>query len=40
MPDYDMERVYPSDIKKIIQWYNVLCERVPELFEEDKSKEE
>ena len=22
--DYDEERVYPSDIKKIIQWYNVL----------------
>jgi hypothetical protein len=22
--DYDEERVYPSDIKKIIQWYNLL----------------
>ena len=22
--DYDEERVYPSDIKKIIQWYNIL----------------
>ena len=22
--DYDKERVYPSDIKKIIQWYNIL----------------
>lgn len=22
--DYDKERVYPSDIKKIINWYNIL----------------
>ena len=22
--EYDEERVYPSDIKKIIQWYNIL----------------
>ncbi|WP_010180342.1 DUF5606 family protein [Aquimarina agarilytica] len=24
LPDYDEERVYASDIKKIIQWYNLL----------------
>lgn len=24
LPDYDTERVYPSNIKKIIQWYNML----------------
>lgn len=24
MPDYDAERVYPSDIKKVINWYNIL----------------
>lgn len=24
LPDYDSERVYPSDIKKLIQWYNML----------------
>lgn len=24
MPDYDEDRVYASDIKKIIQWYNLL----------------
>ncbi|QBA64640.1 DUF5606 domain-containing protein [Muriicola soli] len=24
VPDYDEERVYPSDIKKVIQWYNLL----------------
>lgn len=24
LPEYDEDRVYPSDIKKIIQWYNIL----------------
>lgn len=24
LPNYDKERVYPSDIKKIFQWYNML----------------
>jgi hypothetical protein len=24
LPDYDSDRVYQSDIKKVIQWYNLL----------------
>ncbi len=24
LPDYDRDRVYPSDIKKILNWYNLL----------------
>ena len=24
LPDYDSERVYPSDIKKVLNWYNLL----------------
>ena len=24
VPDYDQDRVYPSDIKKILNWYNTL----------------
>lgn len=31
--DYDEDRVYPSDIKKIIQWYNLLVGHKPDLFE-------
>lgn len=27
LPNYDEDRVYPSDIKKIIQWYNILHEQ-------------
>lgn len=26
LPDYDEDRVYASDMKKIIQWYNILVE--------------
>jgi len=24
LPEYDSERVYPSDIKKVMNWYNLL----------------
>lgn len=27
LPDYDEDRVYSSDIKKIIQWYNLLISK-------------
>jgi hypothetical protein len=26
VPDFDRDRIYPSDIKKLIQWYNLLVE--------------
>ncbi|GAB3292020.1 DUF5606 family protein [Hymenobacter tenuis] len=28
MPDYDRERVYMSDIKKLVQWYNTVSKRL------------
>jgi hypothetical protein len=31
-PDFDRERVYASDIKKIVSWYNILSTAMPELF--------
>ena len=27
LDNYDEERVYPSDIKKIMQWYNLLLSK-------------
>ena len=24
LPEYDQDRVYPSDIKKVLNWYNML----------------
>lgn len=33
MPDFDRERVYATDVKKIITWFNILSANMPELFE-------
>lgn len=40
MPDYDKERVYTSDIKKIIQWYNLLLKNEMLNFEEEPASAE
>ena len=43
LPNYDQERVYPSDIKKLVQWYNLLLkagELKPEVVEEAAPAEE
>lgn len=32
MPDFDRQKVYPADIKKIISWYNALSKYLPEVF--------
>jgi len=38
LPDYDEDRVYPSDIKKVIQWYNVLLDNGVTDFSETDSE--
>ena len=38
MPDYDRERVYVSDIKKLVTWYSIIVNSVPELLEENKEE--
>ncbi|PKA83765.1 hypothetical protein ATE92_1931 [Ulvibacter sp. MAR_2010_11] len=44
LPDYDEDRVYPSDIKKVVQWYNLLHKSgitdFSEAEETEESKEE
>lgn len=35
LPNYDRTRVYPSDIKKLISWYNILVEAGKDDFESD-----
>lgn len=32
LPDYDEDRVYVSDIKKLVSWYNLLSKISPESF--------
>ncbi len=39
MPDYDKERVYVSDIKKLINWYNLLLENELLQFEDEQTEE-
>lgn len=40
MPNYDPERVYPSNVKKIISWYQVLLAFEIELELEEEEGEE
>ncbi|MDT0675991.1 DUF5606 family protein [Autumnicola musiva] len=39
LPDYDADRVYTSDIKKIIQWYNLLVKNEMTDFSKDTNEE-
>lgn len=36
MPEYDRERVYVSDIKKLVTWYAVIIKNAPELLEAEQ----
>lgn len=40
IPNYDEQRVYVSDIKKLIKWYNTLYQEAPELLKEKPAKKE
>ncbi len=39
LPEYDRDRVYLSDMKKIISWYNLLQKNDMLVFEEEKAEE-
>ena len=40
LPEYDRERVYPSDIRKLISWYNILINaQITEFLAEEKVEE-
>ena len=38
LPNYDRDRVYPADMKKLAQWYNILIENEITDFEEPKTE--
>ena len=40
LPDFDRDRVYPSDIRKLIQWYNILIQAGITDFSIDEEGEE
>ncbi len=39
LPDYDRERVYVSDIKKVVTWYNILHKHDLLKFDDEEEKE-
>jgi hypothetical protein len=39
LPNYDRDRVYPADMKKLAQWYNILIENEITDFEEPKTED-
>ena len=39
LPDYDRDRVYPSDIRKLLSWYNILINaQITDFLEEEKEE--
>ncbi len=40
LPDYDEDRVYPSDMRKIFSWYNILIQSgITEFLETEEAEE-
>lgn len=40
LPEYDEHRVYVSDIKKLVTWYNLIAKICPEVLAETEEKED
>lgn len=38
LPEFDQERVYPNDIKKVISWYNILIGAGFNSFKEEENE--
>ncbi|MFQ3213656.1 MAG: hypothetical protein ACJAT1_001547 [Marivirga sp.] len=39
LPNYDGNQVYPSDVKKLINWFEIILKEAPEILEEAKKEE-
>ncbi len=39
LPEYDEDRVYVSDIKKLVKWYGAILQYAPEILREEKKEE-
>lgn len=40
LPEYDEDRVYVSDIKKLVKWYGSILKYAPELFSSSEENKE
>jgi hypothetical protein len=38
LPDFDESRVYTSDIKKLVKWYEIISKFAPEIINEEEPK--
>lgn len=36
LPEFDENRVYTSDMKKLVKWYAIIAKHAPEILEESK----
>jgi hypothetical protein len=39
VPDFDESRVYVSDIKKLVRWYEIILKYAPEVVQDEKEPE-
>lgn len=39
LPEYDEDRVYTSDIKKLVKWYSLIRKYAPEVLNDSPAKE-
>lgn len=40
LPEFDEDRVYASDVKKLINWYHIIRAQCPEVLEEETGEED
>lgn len=40
LPEYDEDRVYTSDIKKLVKWYGLILKHAPEILKEAEPDKE
>ena len=38
LPNYDENQVYPSDVKKLVNWYEIILKEAPEILQEKEEK--
>ncbi|GHN01758.1 hypothetical protein WSM22_32470 [Cytophagales bacterium WSM2-2] len=38
LPEFDEQRVYVSDIKKLVKWYGIILKEAPEILQEAEKK--
>ena len=38
LPEFDEQRVYVSDIRKLVKWYGILVKEAPEILKSEEKK--